>query len=60
MANNYQERKEQARQRAILYQHEIMTEEHISYNEIAEYCDKFYKLAKRYGLIKEFRENGII
>ena len=55
----YQEKKEKARIKAIEYQHEIMTEENISYNEISIYCDKFYKLAKRYGLIREFRENGI-
>ena len=30
-----------------------------SYSELAEIEDWFYKNAKRYGLLEEFRENGI-
>ena len=30
-----------------------------SYSEYAEIMNYFYKNAKRYGLLKEFRENGI-
>lgn len=29
-------------------------------SEMAEFYEYFSKLAKRYGLIKEFKENGII
>ena len=58
--NNYQTQKARAIYKAIECQYAIMTTEDLSYNEIAILCDKFYKLAKRYGLIKEFRENGII
>jgi hypothetical protein len=58
--NAYERGKERAREKAIDYQHKIMTADDLYYSEIAYYCDKFYKLAKRYGLIKEFRENGII
>lgn len=28
--------------------------------ELASFCDYFTKLGKRYGLLKEFKENGII
>lgn len=31
-----------------------------SYGELAYFQDHFTRLAKRYGLIKVFRENGII
>ena len=31
-----------------------------NYKELATYYAYFYELAKRYGLVKEFRENGII
>lgn len=30
-----------------------------SYGELAEICDWFYKNGKRYGLLEEFKENGI-
>ena len=57
--NTYIERKEKARNKAIDYQHNFNEYVH-SYSELALYSEYFYKLAKRYGLIKEFRENGII
>lgn len=31
-----------------------------SWGELAEICAYFEKLARRYGLTEEFRENGII
>ena len=31
----------------------------VPYSELAEIGERFYKLGKRYGLLKEFRENGI-
>ena len=31
----------------------------MSYNELAEASERFYTLGKRYGLLKEFRDNGI-
>ena len=31
----------------------------MSYNELAEAGERFYTLGKRYGLLKEFRDNGI-
>lgn len=55
----YQERKEEAREQAIIWQLEA-GKKHLSYTELAEAGEHFTKLAKRYGLIKEFKENGII
>lgn len=49
----YQQGKERARERAIGWQH-------YSYGELAEWADVFERLGKRYGLIREFKENGII
>lgn len=57
--SNYIKYKERARQEAIEYQ-EWASEQSLSWGEIAFYCDYFYHKAKQYGLIKEFRENGII
>lgn len=55
----YQERKEEARNEAIEWQREA-GERCLSYGELAEACEHFTKLAKRYGLVEEFKENGII
>ena len=55
----YQEKKEEARDKAIAWQLEA-SEKCLSYAELAEVGEHFAKLAKRYGLIKEFKENGII
>ena len=57
--NNYQRKKEEARQQAIEYQYSF-NEYNYSYSEVAYYQAYFEKLAKRYGLIKEFKENCII
>ena len=59
MKRNYYNRlKEAARQAAIEWQL-TSGDEPISYTELAEVCQRFYTLGKRYGLLKEFRENGI-
>ena len=57
--NKYQAGKEQARQKAIDYQYSFNTTTYY-YSDIAYYTGYFRRLAKRYGLIKEFEENGII
>lgn len=36
------------------------SEQSLSYGELAYYSNHFEKLGKRYGLIKEFKENGIL
>lgn len=56
--NNYAEKKEYLRGLAIDYQL-YFAGLSWSYGEISEICDWFYKHGKRYGLLKEFKENGI-
>jgi len=36
------------------------SEQSLSYQELAEWSDYLTKIAKRYGLLKEFREEGIL
>ena len=56
---NYQQRKEEVVQQAIEWQYNFA-------NEVKDYDTLFIEqlklraLAQRYGLIKEFKENGII
>lgn len=54
----YQEGKEKARQIAIDWQLNIENTNY-SYGELFEFCNYFYKLGRRFGLLKEFRENAI-
>lgn len=56
--NYYNRLKEEARQAAIEWQL-TFGDNPISWNELAEVIERFYTLGKRYGLLKEFRENGI-
>lgn len=53
----YLEGKEKARQEAIEFFDEQLT---LSWEGLSIATEYFSKLAKRYGLIEEFRENGII
>jgi hypothetical protein len=55
----YKERKERARQKAIDWQYSL-SERRMSYGEIADETEQFERLGRRYGLVREFRENGII
>ena len=57
--SKYAEKKEQVRQQAIDWQRDFCNHNY-SYGELAFYSDYFEKLGRRYGLIKEFRENAII
>lgn len=54
----YAEKKEKARNEAIEWSF-WAGENPLSYEGLAIACNHFYKLGKRYGLLKEFRENGI-
>ena len=56
--NNYQKRKEAARQEAIDWQLEE-SQYPYSYGGLLIIQDYFYKLGKRFGLLREFRENAI-
>ena len=55
----YAEKKSAAMERAIDYQR-AAANLNLSYGEIAEKQTFFEKLARRFGLVREFRENGII
>ena len=55
----YAERKENARQEALAWQRDYDQHDY-SWGELAEFSDRFTKLGKRYGLLREFHENGII
>ena len=57
--NNYQKGKERARQKAINWQLENANTS-LYMSELALIGSYFMKLGKRYGLLKEFRENGIV
>lgn len=50
---------EQARQYAIDYQI-WSSRQNLSYGELLVFQNKLSKLAKRFNLIREFKENGII
>lgn len=56
--NKYQERKEKVREEAIFWQLDFENHNY-SWGDLAYWGEYFYKLGKRYGLLKEFRENGI-
>lgn len=56
---DYKKCKEKARQEAIEWQLNLDLND-FSTMDFVIYNNYFYRLAKRYGLIKEFRENGII
>lgn len=57
--NEYRRLKEQARQAAQDWQAAI-SETSLSYGELSEQTARLERLAHRYGLVREFRENGII
>lgn len=58
MNNKYQNGKEIARQRALDWQSEF-PEKRMTWGEIAMWQRYFERLGKRFGLLTEFRENGI-
>ena len=57
--SRYQRAKQKAREEAMQWQHDFVNHSY-SYSDMADFTSHFEKKAKRYGLIKEFRENGII
>jgi hypothetical protein len=56
--NYYQKRKESARQEAIDWQLNDSNYPY-SYEGLSIIGNYFYKIGKRYGLLREFRENAI-
>ena len=57
--NKDQQAKDRARQKAINTQQHF-SENSDSMSDLADFAAYFEKLGKRYGLVKEFKENGII
>ena len=57
--SNYNKYKMLAREEAIDWQVN-MSQKDMSYGELVYYQKHFTILGKRYGLLKEFKENGII
>jgi hypothetical protein len=51
--------KAEARQYAMDWQHK-QARTSISYGELAVYASQFRILGKKFGLLREFKENGII
>ncbi len=58
--SKYKQGKARARELAIEYQNSISDGVQYSYGGMAIIQGELEKLAKRYGLLKEFRENAII
>lgn len=58
-ALSYREKKAKAREEAIRWQQDF-AKHNYSMSELAEFGAYFEKLGKKYGLTKEFKENGII
>lgn len=56
----YEMKKQEARDEAVLYFSEIAQGRQLYMSEVADITAYFTRLGKRYGLLKEFRENGII
>lgn len=56
---NYREKKAKAREEAIRWQRDF-AEHNYSMSELADWQAHFEKEGKKYGLIKEFKENGIV
>lgn len=51
--------KEEARQYAIDWQNWV-GEQNLYMSELVEWNEYFYRLAKKFHLVREFKENGII
>ena len=55
----YQEKKSEAISEAIEWQYAFCDRD-ISWEELSEETEHFVKLAKRYGLIRMFKQEGVI
>ena len=55
----YREKKARLREEAVRWRHDFSRHGY-SYGELAEKQAYFEKEGKKYGLVKEFKENGII
>lgn len=55
----YEKRKAEVREEAIEYSYSYSYEKELSYGELADKQNYFRRLGKRYGLLREFKENAI-
>lgn len=55
----YALRKADVREEASEWQRDFCNHNY-SYGELADFSDRFTRLGKRYGLLREFKENGVI
>ena len=60
MRNNYQERKARARERAIEAHRAMIEAQNYSWVEMIALYEYLETIARNYGLVNEFRENGLI
>lgn len=58
--SKYQANKEKAIEKAKTFQDSFVNGACYSWQEISDITSELERLAKRYGLIMEFKENGII
>lgn len=56
---NYSQKKAKARQLAIEWQR-IVSNTQPDYSFFVKWASLFQKIAKKYGLVREFKENGIL
>lgn len=59
MKTHYQKMKEKTRDESIAWQTSL-SEESLSYGELCEMREKLEEKARRYGLLREFAENGVL
>lgn len=57
--SRYSQAKERVRQMAIDWQADFHNHDY-AWSELSFYTELFTRLGKRYGLLTEFRENGIL
>ena len=57
--NAYKKNKERVRSEAIEWQNNCINHSY-SYGEFIEFQNYFESMGEKYGLLREFRENGII
>lgn len=60
LKGNYNEKQTALREKAIAAQQAIANMDYIGYNELIDIEQYFTKYGKRYGLMRELKENGVI
>lgn len=58
MKTKYQQQKAATREKAISWQMDF-SEQIYTWGELADWQEYFARLGRRFGLLREFRENGI-